>query len=197
IESLKVQKPGKVPSISTPQGSARALRSSLKSPHTPSPTRKKSVSFDETRNQVIESAPRPTSAILDKINSGENPLLNQMNKTRSRIVMLSPGERSPSDQLTTPTEVATTQPEANPVTSVEEEQHTRSRGPAPVKDFIVEKRPVVDLSSQDTSHIVGTAPQAGPSSDATLSESNTMPTKPKKISKFKAARMAAGDEQSG
>ncbi|KAJ1645993.1 hypothetical protein IWQ61_010248, partial [Dispira simplex] len=92
-EASEVEKQGKPPLISTPQGNARALRSSLKSPHTPSPTRKKSVSFDETRNQVIESAPRPTSTILDKINSGENPLLNQMNKSRSRIVMLSPGER--------------------------------------------------------------------------------------------------------
>ncbi|KAJ1649468.1 hypothetical protein IWQ61_009461 [Dispira simplex] len=90
--------------------------------------------------------------------------------------MLSPGERSPSDQLITPTETVTAQPEAGPVTSrlSEEEQYSRSSGPAPVKDFIVEKRPLVDLSSQANRHATSSAPQAVSSSSATSIESNTM-----------------------
>ncbi|KAJ1980844.1 hypothetical protein H4R35_000953 [Dimargaris xerosporica] len=71
----------------TPGG--RPLKSSLKSPLTPPPSTRKSVNFDDSRNQIYEDTrtfPDPIQERIDASQLSLNP------KSRARIVLLPPSE---------------------------------------------------------------------------------------------------------
>ncbi|KAJ1970603.1 uri1, prefoldin-like chaperone, partial [Dimargaris verticillata] len=69
----------------------RPLKSSLKSPLTPPPSTRKSVYFDDSRNQIYEDTRTFPDPIQERINASQ---LSLNPKSRARIVMLPPSEAS-------------------------------------------------------------------------------------------------------